>query len=172
MPSALLMKFLRIIILLLVFPMLSAASVHKFYVSITKMEYVKDKSSLQITTKIFTDDLENALRKRYERNIFLDSKKETTRSEVDLKKYILQNIRIKVNGKSVQLNYLGKEYDTDMLVAYMEVNGISDLKSIEVENTVLMEVFTEQQNIIHLKTPKSRKSLILEKDEPSGKLRL
>lgn len=165
------MRYLRIFILLLVFPLISATSAHKFYVSITKIEYVKEKNSIQIITKIFTDDIENALRQRYDRSISLDSKKETEDADENLKNYILQKIKIKVNGKLVQLNYIGKEYDTDMVVAYMEVAGVKELKTIEIENKILMDVFSEQQNIIHLKTSKNRRSLLLKKDEPSGILK-
>jgi hypothetical protein len=154
----------------MVFPLISATPAHKFYVSITKIEYVKEKSSLQIITKIFIDDIEDALQQRYNPSISLDTKKETTAADEDLKKYILQKINIKVNGKAVSLNYIGKEYDTDMVVAYMEVTGLKELKTITIENKILLDVFSEQQNIIHLKTPNSRKSLILDKDEPSGQL--
>ena len=165
------MRYLRIFILLLIFPLFSATSAHKFYVSITKIEYIKEKASIQIIAKIFTDDMENALRQAYGGSISLDTKKETSTADEDLKKYILQKIKIKVNGKTVLLNYIGKEYDNDMVVAYMEVTDVNELKTIEIENKVLMEVFPEQQNIIHLKTSKNRRSLILDKDEPSGKLK-
>lgn len=150
--------------------MLSATPKHKFYVSITKIEYVKAKNSLQIITKIFTDDIEDALQQRFDASISLDSKKETAAAEEGLKNYILQKINIKINGKPVQLNYIGKEYETDMVVAYIEVKEVTTLKTIEIENKVLMELFPEQQNIIHLKTSKSRRSLILDRDEPKGKL--
>ncbi|MAB57868.1 MAG: hypothetical protein CL524_10025 [Aequorivita sp.] len=165
------MKYFRILLLLLIFPLISATSAHKFYVSITKIEYVKEKKSLQIITKIFTDDIEDALQHRYDPSISLDTKKETETSDEYVQKYIIQKLNIKVNGKPVQLNYIGKEYDVDMLVAYIEVTHVPNLKSIEIENKVLMEMFPEQQNIIHLKTTNSRKSLMLDKDEPSGKLK-
>ena len=165
------MKYFRILLLLLIFPLISATSAHKFYVSITKIEYVKEKKSLQIITKIFTDDIEDALQQRYDPSISLDTKKETEAADEYLQKYILQKLNIKVNGKPVQLNYIGKEYDVDMLVAYIEVTHVPNLKSIEIENKVLMEMFPEQQNIIHLKTTNSRKSLMLDKDESSGKLK-
>ncbi len=165
------MKYFRISLLLLIFPLISATSAHKFYVSITKIEYVKEKKSLQIITKIFTDDIEDALQQRYHLSISLDTKKETEAADEYVQKYIIQKLNIKVNGKPVQLNYIGKEYDVDMLVAYIEVTNVPNLKSIEIENKVLMEMFPEQQNIIHLKTTNSRKSLMLDKDEPSGKLK-
>ncbi len=138
--------------------------------SVTKIEYVKEKSSLQIITKIFIDDIEDALQQRYGPSISLNTKKETKAMDEDLKNYLLQKINIKVNGKPVNIDYIGKEYDTDMLIAYIEVKNVKELKTIKIENKALMELFPEQQNIIHLKTLKSRKSLILDRDEPSGKL--
>ncbi|MCZ4318053.1 hypothetical protein O4H26_03530 [Aequorivita viscosa] len=165
------MKYFNIFLLLMVFPLVSGASAHKFYVSITKIEYVKEKNSLQIITKIFTDDIEDVLQQRYDTSISLDTKKETEAADKDLKQYLLQKINIKVNGKAVKLNYLGKEYDTDMMVAYIEVEDVKAIKSIEIENKVLMEMFDEQQNIVHLKTPTTRRSLILDKDEPRGILK-
>src|SRR5690606_19941873 len=164
------MKYLRIFLLLMLFPLISASSAHKFYVSITKIEYVKEKKSIQIITKIFTDDIEDALQQRFDPSISLDTKKETKAADEDLKNYILQKINIKVNGKSVKLDYIGKEYDTDMVMAYIEVKDVNDLKTIEIENKILMEMFSEQQNIIHLKTPSNRRSLILDRDEPKGQL--
>ena len=149
---------------------MSSTSAHKFYVSITKMEYVKEKGSLQIITKIFTDDMEDALQQRYSPLISLDTKKETPEANEFLEKYLLQKLNVTVNGKPVTLHYIGKEYDTDMVVAYIEVTGIKNMKNIEIENKVLMEIFPEQQNIIHLKTINSRRSLILDKDEPKGEL--
>ncbi len=165
------MKYFKVLLLLLVIPLVSGTTAHKFYVSITKIEYVKEKNSLQIITKIFTDDIEDVLELKTGASISLNTKKETPLADEDVKMYILQKLKIKVNGKKAQLNYIGKEYDTDMLVAYLEVTDVKELKVLEIENKVLTEIFGEQQNIIHLKTPTSRRSLILDKDEPSGKLK-
>ena len=165
------MRFVGIFLVTLLFPLVSAAPAHKFYVSITKIEFVKEKGSLQIITKIFTDDLEKALRHRYDPSISLGTKKETDASREFLQQYLLKKITLKVNGTRVQPYFIGKEFETDMLVAYMEVEGVVNLKSIEIENKVLIEIYPEQQNIIHLKTQKSRRSLILDKNEPSGKLK-
>lgn len=164
------MKYFKIFILLIAFPLMSGAPAHKFYVSITKIEYVKQKNSLQIIAKIFTDDLEDALQQRYDSSILLAGKNESPKVDELLENYLFQKINIKVNGKPVMLKYIGKEYDVDMVVSYIEVKDIKELKTIEIENKVLTEIFSDQQNIIHLKTPKSRRSLILDRDEPSGLL--
>ena len=53
------MRSVSIFLLLLSLPVLMASSsAHKFYVSITKIEYVASQQSLQIITKIFIDDFE------------------------------------------------------------------------------------------------------------------
>ena len=164
------MKYFRVLILLLAFPLLLGTSSHKFYVSITKIEYVAEKQSVQIITKIFTDDIEDALQQRYNPSINLGTEKQTETDTDFLKKYILQKLKLKVNGEPVKLNYLGQEYDTDMVVSYIEVTGVKSLNTIEIENTILMDMFSEQQNIIHLKTADSRRSLILEANETKGML--
>ena len=164
------MKYFRVLILLLAFPLLLGTSSHKFYVSITKIEYVAEKQSVQIITKIFTDDIEDALQQRYNPSITLGEEKQTEADIDFLKKYILQKLKLKVNGEPVKLNYLGQEYDTDMVVSYIEVTGVKSLNTIEIENTILMDMFSEQQNIIHLKTADSRRSLILEANETKGML--
>ncbi len=165
------MKPIKITVLLLASFLLTAATLHKFYVSTTQIEYVKEEQSLQIITKIFTDDIEAVLRERYNRpEMELDSKKETGKDAQLIKQYILKKITIKVNGKRVTPIYLGKEYDIDILSAYLEVTGIPSLKTLEIENTLLQDKFPEQQNIIHFKQNKTRRSLILDKDNPKGML--
>ncbi len=164
------MNYKKTVFLLLLIPLLLSFTTHKFYVSTTNIEYVKEKKTLQIITKVFTEDIEQALQARYSPSITLDSNKETERDENFLRKYLLQKIKIKVNGKPVVLNYIGKEYDIDIAKIYFEIENISELQSIEIENKVLIDMFSEQQNIIHLKTPDSRRSLILDKENPKGVL--
>jgi len=164
------MKYLKIVIVLALFPLLVSTTIHKLYVSTTNVEYVKEKKTIQIITKLFTDDIEQALQERYDSSISMDSEKETESVEILLKKYLLQKLKFKVNGIPMEIKYIGKEYDMDITKIYFEIENISELRSIEVENKVLIDMFSEQQNIIHLKTPESRRSLILDKNKPKGLL--
>ncbi len=167
------MKFIKIAVLVVLFPLLTGAtSAHKFYVSITKIEYVAESQSLQIITQIFIEDIEQVLQKRYNSEISLGTPKETESDSAFLEQYILQKLKIEVNGSPLVLAYIGKEYDTDMVLSYFEVTGISSVNNIKVENKMLMGLFEEQQNIIHFKSNKIRRSLILDRDNPIGVLNL
>ncbi len=165
------MKFLKVALLAIVFPLMTASTTpHKFYVSTTNIEYVAKKESLQIITKIFIDDVEDVLQERYDSSISIATTKETERDIEYLKKYILQKLKVNVNGKPVKLDYIGREYDIDVANVYIEITGVTELRSIEVKNEVLMDLFEEQQNIIHIKTPEMRRSFILEKNNPKDML--
>ena len=44
-------------------------------------------------------------------------------------------------------------------------------KRNSIENKILFDTFEDQQNIIHVKTPESRRSLVLDKENPKGLLK-
>jgi len=164
------MKSIRILFLVALLPLILSFTAHKFYVSITKIEFSQEEQSLQIITKLFIDDIEDVLQERYSPSISLDPEKESPRAADFLKEYVLQKLKIKVNGTPVKLNYIGHEYENDVVKSYIEVENVSELTSIEVENKMLMDLFEEQQNIIHIKRYKKRKSLVLGIENPVGML--
>lgn len=164
------MKFFKIILVAVIGISLTAATAHKFYVSVTKIEYVAKKESLQIITQIFVDDLEKLLSERYAQKVHLGTKKETEKDLALLKKYVLSKINLKVNGLPVTFTYIGQKYERDEVKLFLEVTGIPQLSSIEIENKVLMDAYPEQQNIIHVKTPTNRRSIVLELENPKGML--
>ena len=164
------MKFLKIILLVALFPLVTASTDHKFYVSITSIEYAQEEESIQIITKIFLDDIEDALEARYGRAFSFNSSKETETEEEMLKKYLFQKFTIAVNDEDVTYDYIGKEYDIDVVKCYLEIPNISTLSKLTIENKVLLDMFDEQQNIIHVKNNSTRRSLVLEKENPKGTL--
>ncbi|GEQ87100.1 hypothetical protein ULMS_26080 [Patiriisocius marinistellae] len=165
------MKFLKLLFFVFCFTVFTSFTAHKFYVSITKIEYVKEKQSIQIITQLFTDDLEDALSERYGKDVHLDSSKETKADVALFEKYLLSKLTILVNGNPVKYNFIGHKYDIDQVKAYIEITGIEAVNSMEIENTILMDKFENQQNIIHFKTGTSRKSLVLDKENPKGLLK-
>ncbi|AXT50967.1 peptidase E [Aquimarina sp. BL5] len=163
-------KLLFILPVLLVF-VSSFTVLHKFYVSVTQIEYNEEQKSLQIISRIFIDDIEEVLRKRYDETIELVSEKQEAKVDQYLSTYLNQKLVITVNGQEVFFNFLGKEYDNDLVLCYLEVENVTSLEKITVSNQVLMDFFDEQQNIVHVKKGKNRKSLILEKEKDKGMLK-
>ena len=159
-----------IIFCLLIFPFFAGFVAHKFYVSTTKVEYVKERKSIQIISRIFVEDLEQVLQERYSSRVQLDPKKETDLDQNYLLNYISQKLKFKINEKDAQLIYIGKEYDIDILNLYFEIEDVDSLESIRIENKILIDLFPEQQNIMHFSNEKNKRNLILDKNHPTGLL--
>ena len=166
------MKTIKIFVLGLVFPLLLSVNVHKFYVSVTEVVYVKEKTSVQIITRIFIDDLENALRQRYNKHLTLAQENEAKEVEDYLQRYLKDKISIQINGKFVDYKFIGKEYDNDIVFCYLEIADVKDIKSFEISNKVLFESFDDQQNIVKLKIKDQNKSFILINQSDKALLKL
>lgn len=152
-------------------PLSSFKTAHKFYVSVTQVDYNKEQQSLQIISRIFIDDIEDLLKERYDASINLDKGEESPGVDKNLVAYLNQKLQFIVNGKEVSFTFLGKEYEDDLIICYLEIENITSLKTIEISNQVLMDLFEEQQNIVHVKKGNQRKSLILEKEKGIGMLK-
>jgi len=149
---------------------LSSFVVHKFYVSVTQIEYKEEQHTLQLISRVFIDDIEDLMKKRYDTSIVIDNTKENKEIDPYLKKYYDQKLKLVVNGKDVSFTFLGKEFEDDLIISYLEVENIPTLDNIKISNEVLMDLFEEQQNIVHVKKGNTRKSLILEKGKSDGLL--
>lgn len=138
------------------------AGPHPIHISVTEIEFDERERELEITSRIFTDDLETAIRK--DRNMpdldLLSSPNGFTTAQL-VKEYVLKHIAVSLDGKRQPLNYLGLEDDGEALICYIQVKNVKKVKSIAVTNTVLLDVFDDQSNIVHVTVTDRVKSMRL-----------
>lgn len=144
--------------------------VHKFYVAVFQIEYAPAKKQLQVTSRVFIDDLDAALTKKYGKKLYLCTTKEIPEATDYVMKYFTEKMHVKVNGTTQALTYKLRETEDDVLICYFTVAAPQNIKSLQVENTFLFEAHSEQQNIIHTKVNGIKKSLLLTVDTPTGTL--
>lgn len=143
-----------------------AAFAHKFYVSISTIDFQKDKGTLEISMKYFRDDLSLALSAKDESGQFKEIQVESRNLEsvnVLLNPYIQKHFKLSLNGQPIAYEYLGYESDFDMVYVYVEAKA-ELLQTIEVHNSVLMDVYEDQVNIIHFQEGKNVASEALKKN--------
>lgn len=168
------MKFLKKGFLILVLPLLAFTVAHKFYLSVTNITYSEKDDAIQITSRVFIDDLEDLLRERYDiiGNLGIDIESEL--ADEYLEKYLRAKFSLEINGELKAFDFLGRKYDTDVIIFYLEVPKVDfpSITSIQVKNEVLTDLYDEQQNVIHFKIKGKKKSFVLIKSDTKGMLNL
>jgi len=153
----------KIGILVLCF-VLTSVSLHRFYVSVTEINFVSTKKEIQITSRYFIDDLNNCLEKKYKTKFYLGSSKESEEQLTYLKKYLADNFSIKVNAKAKDMVFLTKEIEDDVMICYFKIKDVSKINTLELKNTVFFDFISEQQHITHTQIGSVKRSILLTSD--------
>lgn len=132
--------------------------------AIYQVDFVPQKKRIQVTSRIFVDDLNAALEKKFHVKSNLGSVQETPQEVVNLKKYLAEKFIIKVNGVLKPMTYLSKELEANVLICYFRIPEISKINSLEIENSLLMEWNSDQQNIIQANLNGEKQSVMLTSD--------
>ncbi len=165
------MRWKKSSLFLLIAIVLSSFALHKFYVGMFQMKYVPQKKELQITTRLFIDDINLALEKKYGKKTFIGENKESKDDEQLLQKYITEKFKLKINGQAKNYIFLSKEFENNVVICYFKLKEQGKISTLSIENSVLMEVYPEQQNIIQFDNNGDKKSLLLTEDNFSGMLK-
>ena len=131
---------------------------HPLHVSTTEVNFNSKEKSLEISCRIFTDDFENILAKKF--NTKTDLSKPSMQKAMDelIKKYIAAHLSFNVDGKIKKANYIGFEIDHEATNVYIEIVDVNSFKTLNVSNTLLYDLFDDQMNILHVENGGTRKS--------------
>lgn len=144
---------------------------HPLHVSVTEIEFNEKNKSLEIMMRIFTDDLEEAIRRQQnDKSLNILHPPEGKTTDQIISDYLAAHLRLSLDGKIRKLNYLGHEVEADAVVCYIEVTGVKNWKYIEIRNNIITEVYDDQSNIINVTVNDKVKSLRLTESEQSGRL--
>jgi hypothetical protein len=142
----------------------SGTRVHPVHVTSTRIELARDGRSLEVTVRLFTDDLEEALFKAESRRVrFGTTPSAVLDSVVD--RYVGARLRLMTDGAPAPGRLLGHERDEDAVIVYVEVPVRSAPRRLEVSNQLLLEMFHDQTNLVHATVAGQRRSALLRRGE-------
>lgn len=165
------MNKIKLSLLVILFSFLSAFTLHKFYVGVFQIDYFKEKKAVQITARLFIDDLEKALYKKHNKHIYITTKDEIVEANTLIANYLSEKLKIKINNKSQSLQFLTKEQEDNIVICYLKIPFKDNIKDLEITNTVLSDIFKEQQNLVHLNLNNNKKTLLFTNTETNQKLK-
>ncbi len=164
-------KKINIISLLFLYCIVTSFTMHKFYVSVTQIDYVAKKNRVEITSRIFIDDLNKVLEKKYNKKIHLASNREIPEAKDLVKSYLKEKMSVSINNKPVEMQFLGTEIDNDVLICYLKVSFSEKITTFGFENSILTEMFSDQQNLLHTDINNEKSSYLLTNSERTAFLK-
>jgi hypothetical protein len=160
---------LRIYLLLLLLPLQFAYSAaHPFYLGVCDVVYKEDDQSLQISVRLFTNDLEVSLKKAEGKSIDLYHPADSVLLGKQLAAFLNASLKIKINGKEQPILYQGFEREGECTWLYLSSSDCSRPLKMEVQNTLLYNAFRQQAHIIQTEVGNIKKSVRLSFPESSA----
>lgn len=138
---------------------------HAFYASVCEIEHNARAKTLEISVKIFVDDLEAALKDEGTGALYFGEPREHEKADEYVHNYLKNHLSITVNKKAKNFTYIGKEMDNDALWVYMEVPKVGRLKTLTLDNRILVDKYDKQRNIVHIKKGNIKKNMLLSKSK-------
>jgi hypothetical protein len=111
-----------------------------FFSSMTKVDYIDGSKTLKFTTKMNTSHISDAIK----------INRSTAGFEAEVKKYVNNNFDVYVNNSPKNLTFTGSQVSGETVWVYFETDGISDISSLKIKNTILLSAFPKQINLVNI----------------------
>lgn len=136
---------------------------HDFHVSQCRIDYKEAEKALQISLNLFLEDVEWALEKQGHKKLRLGSAREHPEADQLIFDYIQEHLRLWVQGELLELTWVGREPadDPEGMWCYLEVKNVRRLPDLTIENTLLLEVLSDQKNMVTVNHPPHQEVLLV-----------
>ena len=162
-------KFILLISILLIF------SFHDFHMTHTTLYYNTSSGSIEITVKIANEDLERSFQNQSSEKLRIGTENENQLVEKLIPDYFNKHLLFLINNQMIEYEYIGKELNNlHDIYLYFEITNLDKVivNSINIENTLFLEISPNQTNIVLVKFNNQNFNLTFTKDFENQQIRL
>lgn len=146
---------------------LGNAPAHDFHVSVAQVEY--RKGALQASFKIFSDDLVRALEQHHQEKVALDSP--GARLDSLAAGYLADHVSWESPDQpDPDFSFVGLESEVGITYLYASWHFPRRPARLTVSNTLLLELFKDQRNLLNVEIDQELHSAYCTPDEPTQTL--
>jgi hypothetical protein len=132
---------------------------HDIHVSVCDIIEKTEHSQLEVSVRIFYDDLLNAVGLQVGEELPEDY----TGSDDLIEKFISKHLSISINGDQVPMVYLESVSYPPAVWTTFKIELSAPISEIEVNNSILIDLFDDQVNMVNLKYKGKKKVYSLDK---------
>jgi len=137
---------------------------HDFHTSLTEVNYNSQSRSLELSVRVFTDDLEIALT-NFNKGKSVKMEEPSAKVDPIIEQYFRRNLAIISPDKEVKFaKFYGKEQEADATWLYFEVFEGDNIKDFTLYNAIMQELFKDQTNLVNIMYPGKKKTLVFDSE--------
>jgi len=125
---------------------------HPVHISVTNMEYNKGEKDFLVSFKVFTDDFETNIERKYGVNLNLGKEDELENADEYFSRYFRESFSFIVNGEELKEPvYLEKKMNDISVWLYYKYSISGNVKDVGIKNIIMLDIFMDQSNLLIFK---------------------
>lgn len=143
---------------------------HNVYITIVEIKRADPASNVTIVIKIFTDDLEDAIKADYGKDVMCRTPQQLSQHRSFIERYINDHFKLTINEQVKGFEYYA--LTNEDIATFVELLTVvkGDIHQVTVETDILLNLFPNQQNIVSLDINGKKDFLRLNNSKRSGEL--
>ena len=144
---------------------------HDFHVTHTTFHYNDESKSMEITIKVAIEDLEKSIENKSTKKLDdLSNNQENINSEKLILEYFRNNLTFSLTENTKEFKWVGKETSNNLhdIYLYFEIPNFDkneNIESITIKNTLFLDLYDYQTNIVLIELPERKYNLTFNKDK-------
>ena len=122
--------------------------VHPVHVSITNLEYIPSENKVKLSFKVFEDDIQLLFAHLYQINADFSNEDSYYNYQSKIDEYFTSHFKILIGEKEHKFSYKSFKKEGHTIWFYYETNIDSEPKSIEFFNTIFLDLYFDQKNLL------------------------
>ncbi len=157
-----------VLALLKYYSLIIASIMHPFYVSVCEIYHNPKSNALEISLKVFIDDIELAIQKSGNENFIISVHADNESIKNEMEEYLHDKFIIEIDSEQKSLNVIGYEFENDAIVFYIEIKNVKKINQLKIQNSIISEVREDQINLTHFQYHDQLKSFKTTRESPDG----
>ena len=154
---------------LLATPLLGSTA-HPIHLTVTDAAYDPDGRVWEVSARVFVDDFEAAVEREHPgAPLRLGTAREAPDADARIAAHLARHLRIAADGTGSP-RVLGREIEDDALWIYLEVPQPRRPTTVRVRNSLLLDRFADQANLVHVRVGRRERSAALRPGRPEDVL--
>ncbi len=143
-------------------------SFHPIYISVLEINSVEN--NLEVIIKIFRDDLEDGIRYTLDKEVSIDNQDKIELNKELIKNYFEKVLFIKINKEKTPILFSEFILENDRIKISGKINNNLIIKSFEIYNETLVDIYSLQKNVVFIKIYKEMFNITLDKNNKKTNL--